>query len=88
MIYWRYLDRDPPGARHYGECFAAASGYALEETPYASAFAGFKDWFILARDRPGYTIECGLGENPLPWSDFDAIYGKLRPALAAALGCC
>lgn len=88
VIYWKYLDIEPPGALECGRAMAEASGYALEDTPYASGHAGFKDWFILARDRPGYTIECGLGENPLPWSGFDAIYEKLRPALAAALGCC
>ena len=48
---------------------AAASGYALEDSPYASGHAGFKDWFILEYDKPGYTIECGLGENPLPISE-------------------
>ena len=45
---------------------ADASGYALEDTPYASGHAGYKDWFILDYDRPGYTIECGLGEIPCP----------------------
>ncbi len=88
VIYWKYLDIEPPGARACGEEMAAASGYALEDTPYASGHAGFKDWFILNYDRPGYTVECGLGENPLPPGDFDSIYKKLRPALAAALGCC
>lgn len=88
VIYWRYLDRDPQGARHYGECFAAASGYALEETPYASAFAGFKDWFIDEYDRPGYTIESGLGENPLPIEDFPELYRRtLGIMVLAAAGC-
>ena len=47
---------------------AQASGYRLEEIPYASSFAGYKDWFIQDFDRPGYTIEAGEGENPLPLS--------------------
>ena len=54
--------------------FSAVSGYAVEETPYASGFAGYKDWFIQQFDRPGYTIEAGLGVNPLPLSQFDQIY--------------
>ena len=49
-------------------------GYALEETPFASAFAGYKDWFIQDFDRPGYTIEVGSGQNPLPLTQFDKIY--------------
>ena len=46
----------------------------MEETPSASGYAGYKDWFIQEYDRPGYTIEAGLGENPLPESQFDQIY--------------
>ena len=88
VIYWKYLDLEPPGARACGEALAEASGYALEDTPYASGHAGYKDWFILDYDRPGYTVECGLGENPLPFADFDNIYPKVRALLArAVLGC-
>ena len=60
----------------------------MEDTPYASGHAGYKDWFILEYDRPGYTVECGLGENPLPFTDFEDIYPKVRALLArAVLGC-
>ena len=74
VIYWRYLDMEPPGARAIGERFAEVSGYTLDDTPYASGFAGYKDWFILRWNRPGYTIEVGSGVNPLPLSQFDEIY--------------
>ena len=37
-------------------------------------YAGYKDWFIQNFNRPGYTVEVGLGENPLPVSDFERIY--------------
>ena len=76
VIYWRFLDYEPPRARQIAEAFSEASGYAVEDTPFASGFAGYKDWFIQDFDRPGYTIEAGLGTNPLPVSDFDAIYEK------------
>ena len=55
---------------------ANVSGYTLEDTPYASSFAGYKDWFIQNYNRPGYTIEVGFGENPLPISEFDTIYAE------------
>lgn len=67
-IYWKFLDLEPAGARTLGRQMAAASGYALQEVPYASGFAGYKDWFIQDFMRPGYTIEAGLGDNPLPLS--------------------
>ena len=85
VIYWRFLDYDPPGALALGERFAAASGYALEETPYASGFAGYKDFFIQDFNRPGYTIEVGRGVNPLPITDFDTIYRRVRGILAEGM---
>ena len=74
VIYWKFLDYNPPGAYTIGQRFSSASSYALESTPYASGFAGYKDWYIQTYNLPGYTIEAGLGENPLPISDFDGIY--------------
>ena len=74
VIYWKYLDMEPPRSREIAIKFGEVSGYQVEETPYASGFAGYKDWFIQDFDLPGYTIEVGLGENPLPLSQFDKIY--------------
>ncbi|MDR0293753.1 MAG: peptidoglycan-binding protein [Oscillospiraceae bacterium] len=74
VIYWQYLDYNPANAASIGARLSAASGYALEQTPYASSFAGYKDWFIQTYNRPGYTIEAGYGVNPLPISQFDEIY--------------
>ena len=76
VIYWRFLDYEPAGSRRIAELFSDVSGYAVEETPFASGFAGYKDWFIQDYDRPGYTIEAGLGVNPLPISEFPTIYEK------------
>lgn len=73
-IFWKYLDMEPAGSRAIAEAMGEASGYFVEETPYASGFAGYKDWFIQNYDRPGYTIEAGRGVNPLPISDFEGIY--------------
>ena len=87
VIYWQFQDYDVPGARELGERFAQVSGYSLEETPFLSAFAGYKDWFIQYFRRPGYTIEVGEGENPLPISQFDEIYrDNLGILVTAATG--
>ena len=71
----------------HSEEFSRLSGYALEGTPYASSFAGYKDWFIQNFGRPGYTVEVGEGENPLPLSQFDEIYrDNLGILVTAATG--
>ena len=84
VIYWQFQDIFVPGARELGEDFARTSGYSLENTPFESSFAGYKDWFIQYFRRPGYTIEVGEGENPLPLSQFDEIYRRNLGILTAA----
>lgn len=74
VIYWKYANFTPAGSEYIGRRFAETSGYTLDITPPESAYAGFKDWFISEYNRPGYTIEAGWGENPLPISQFDTIY--------------
>lgn len=74
VIYWRFLDYNPAGSRKIAQYFSKVSGYRVEETPRASGYAGYKDWFIQDYDRPGYTIEAGLGVNPLPMEQFSKIY--------------
>ena len=81
VIYWQYGGIEVSGARELAERFADASGYALEDTPYASSFAGYKDWFIQAYRRPGFTIEVGTGTNPLPPEQFEDIYQASLPIL-------
>ena len=84
VIYWQFRDFVIPGARELGEEFARLSGYMLSDTPYASSFAGYKDWFIQDFGRPGYTIEVGEGENPLPLSQFEEIYRDTLGILVTA----
>ena len=87
VIYWQFWDIPVPGARALAEEFARLSGYALEEVPEESSYAGYKDWFIQTYRRPGFTIEVGSGENPLPLSQFDEIYrDNLGILTTAALG--
>ncbi|MCI5873318.1 MAG: M14 family zinc carboxypeptidase [Clostridiales bacterium] len=74
VIYWKYLDYEPERSYEIAQYFGKVSGYMVEETPQESGYAGYKDWFIQEYDRPGYTIEAGLGENPLPMSQFAQIY--------------
>lgn len=86
VIYWKFGDCQPVGAESIGEGLSSLTGYSLEATPAASANAGYKDWFIQTWCRPGYTMEAGKGKNPLPLSDFEAIYAANRPAMAYFMG--
>ena len=84
VIYWQFGGINVPGAAVMGQEFARLSGYELADTPEESAYAGYKDWFIQRYRRPGYTIEAGLGENPLPLSQFGNIYRDVLGILTTA----
>lgn len=88
VIYWKYQDIEPPKGYEIGSALAQVSGYMLDIVPDESSNAGYKDWFILNYNRPGYTIEAGIGVNPLPLSQFGSMYndnlGIMTIALAEA----
>ncbi|MCL1786769.1 MAG: M14 family metallocarboxypeptidase [Defluviitaleaceae bacterium] len=85
VIFWQYQNFDPPGAKALARRLSAASGYPLDDVPDTSSHAGYRDWFIEKFNRPGMTVECGLGENPLPLYDFGDIYKKVAPLLWEAV---
>ncbi|MFA5528760.1 MAG: M14 family metallocarboxypeptidase, partial [Peptostreptococcales bacterium] len=84
VIYWNFQNMAPPVARRIGELFARVSGYTLDETTGTAAYSGYKDWFIQEYRRPGYTIEAGIGVNPLPISQFNEIYNDNEEILLLA----
>ncbi len=81
VIYWRYGDLMPPKAYSIGQLLAASSGYMLDETEGLASYSGYKDWFMAEFNSPGYTIEVGEGENPLPLTQFDGIYNEILEML-------
>jgi len=85
VIYWMYRDYMPTGAAELAARLSKASGYELEDVPDESSHGGYRDWFIEKFNRPGYTIECGYGESPLPISDFNGIYKQVYPLMIEPL---
>lgn len=84
-IYWYYGPKTPFISRDIAEEFALACGYSVSRPEGMASNGGLKDWYIENFSRPGFTVETGLGENPLPIESLDAVYEKLKPALAKAL---
>lgn len=77
-IYWQYGEHTPAPARMMAEIMATAAGYTVASPAGSAAFGGFKDWFVDIYRRPGFTVELGRGENPLPLSDLEGICKKTR----------
>ena len=85
VIYWTYGQRRPPKSRRMAEIMATSSGYALDYPTGIAEGGGFKDWFIEEFNRPGFTVEVGLGENPLPAEQAARIYKQIEEMLMLTL---
>ena len=80
-LYWQYGENTPKTAYMMAKIIASACGYTLVSGEGLASHGGFKDWFIEEFARPGFTMEIGRGENPLPLSDFGNIYSRIEEAL-------
>ncbi len=80
-IYADYNGYIPKNGRFIAQKLSSLTGYKLSIPEEAASYGGLKDYFILEFDRPGFTLECGLGKNPLPLCDADKIYARIRKAL-------
>ncbi|WP_273850756.1 M14 family metallopeptidase [Guptibacillus spartinae] len=72
VIFWGFEGLEPPESEILVSEFSRLSGYL--PIRYVDSFAGYKDWFIQDFRKPGFTVEIGKGENPLPVSQFNEIY--------------
>ncbi|WP_166242333.1 M14 family zinc carboxypeptidase [Paenibacillus turpanensis] len=63
-IYYNYRGMEPLNSIDIAKRMEAVSGY--KPVYLEGSDAGYKDWFIQEFRRPGFTVEAGLGVNPLP----------------------
>ncbi|MBQ8174960.1 MAG: gamma-D-glutamyl-meso-diaminopimelate peptidase [Clostridia bacterium] len=82
-----YHKADPPvkGAENYGWMLATLTGYRLGQAKGAAAYGGMSDYIAEKLHLPAYTLECGLGKNPLSCEAGEGIYRGLRRALFLSL---
>ena len=80
-IYLNFGRQFPHGSRTLGAKLSDALGYPVLCTPLDADGGGYKDWFIHTYDKPGITVELGLGENPLPLSVLPGLMEKTRTFL-------
>ncbi len=79
VIYWSFLDK---GFLEIGQELADASGYTLDAATGFSSYSGFKDWYLDKFNLPAFTVEVGLGQNPLPFEQFEQIKADCYPMIA------
>lgn len=74
VIYWGYRKLEPSKSKEMAERLSLVSSYEPVQT--ADSDGGYKDWFIQETGRPGFTIEVGVGTNPLPFTAFSEIWSN------------
>jgi g-D-glutamyl-meso-diaminopimelate peptidase len=84
-IYWEYGDRTPKNSYEMAHALANSCGYTVSQPFGLASHGGFKDWFISVFSRPGFTVEIGKGKNPLPPSELEPVYEKLKNLLLLGL---
>ena len=85
VIYSGFDNIKVPRMQKMAEIMSSVSGYALDNPSGLAVGGGFKDWFIKKYRRPAFTVEVGLGENPLPSEDIAKIYSDLCEMLVLCL---
>ncbi len=72
---------DGPDALGLARILAKSCGYAVSKPEGIASCRGAKDWFCAAFNRPGFTVEMGKGQNPLPIGDAASIYRTCQEML-------
>jgi len=80
-IYYRSGGIELPKSKFAAQRIARISGYRLSDAEDLASFGGLTDWCVQRLGLPAFTLECGKGCNPLPVSDWHAIYCELRRVL-------
>jgi g-D-glutamyl-meso-diaminopimelate peptidase len=63
---------------------SAYTGYRLAKPEGGAGYGGLSDWYRAEMHLPAFTVECGKGKNPLPLSDGEGIYSRVRRMLFCA----
>jgi g-D-glutamyl-meso-diaminopimelate peptidase len=83
-IYYTSGDKMAVNSLPIVKTLSRLTGYKISIPTGTACFGGFTDWFINEFNRPSFTLECGLGTNPLPFNNLDKIYSSLKRALFTA----
>jgi len=79
VIYWSF---NGFGFYREARALADASGYTLDTASGISSYSGFKDWYLDKFNLPAFTVEVGVGTNPLPFDQFEQIKADCYPLIA------
>lgn len=68
-IYYDFNGLESKSAKQNAECVAKGCGYEASVPEGTATFGGAKDYYIQEYHKEAYTVELGMGKNPLPHSE-------------------
>lgn len=80
-IYYDSHEKIPSSSEHIAGVISKMTGYKKSKAQGLSSYGGLTDWFIKEFNKPSFTVECGIGKNPLPTSSIMEIYTRLKELL-------
>ena len=84
-IYYDFEGNTVPYSYRIAEKMSEVSGYRVSTPQGSASFGGCKDWFIQEYKKPGFTVEIGVGKNPLPINTLNKIYPQNSKIVLCAL---
>ncbi len=80
-IFYGRPDVRPPKSDAIAARLSRLTSYTLSNPTGPAAYGGLCDWCCEKAGIPAFTVECGKGKNPLPFSHLPSLYRQLREAL-------
>ncbi len=71
----------PKKCEQIAERLSRLTSYSLSTPSGSAAYGGLSDWCNEKMNLPAFTLECGRGKNPLPFSSLSSLYLEIREAL-------
>ena len=70
-IYYDFNGMENQFSKATAEAVAKGCGYTAATPTGTASFGGAKDWYIKEYHKQAFTVELGLGQNPLPHSQLN-----------------
>ncbi len=89
VIYYGFNESEPIYSLCLAKAISVGTPYKPDIPEGIASYGGYKDWFINTYKRACFTVEVGLGENPLPIDALKEIYKETLPILVGGMkaGC-
>ncbi|WP_188453920.1 M14 family metallopeptidase [Virgibacillus oceani] len=82
-IYWGFKDYAPAISAVIADEYKRVSRYL--PVRFVDNYAGYKDWYLQEYRKPSFTVELGIGMNPLPIEQYPEIYQESLGIMLANL---